>query len=135
MSIGWDIIVLGAGAAGLVAAFRAAARRPPDVDLTGLSLPGLAAGLSHARLLVTGDTGPAHLAAAVGTPALVLFGPTSPRRWGPPAPGRALSLGLACAPCSNHGDDRCPLGHHRCLADLSTERVLAEAMTMLGETR
>jgi heptosyltransferase-2 len=67
----------------------------------------------------------------VGTPALALFGPTSTARWGPPAPGRALSLGLACAPCSNHGGDYCPEGHHRCLGDLAAEAVLSAAREML----
>ena len=64
------------------------------------------------------DSGPVHLAAALGIPALVLFGPTSAVRWAPPPPGRALSLGLACQPCSNHGGERCPLGHHDCLRRL-----------------
>jgi ADP-heptose:LPS heptosyltransferase len=80
---------------------------------------------------VCGDTGPAHLARAVGTPVLSLFGPTSPVRWGPPAPGRALSLGLGCSPCSNHGTSGCPLEHHRCMQELSSEAVVVTARAML----
>ncbi len=83
------------------------------------------------QLLIACDSGPVHLATAVGTPVLALFGPTSTTRWGPPAPGRALSLELRCAPCSNHGGDFCPEGHHRCLADLAPEAVLAAAREML----
>ena len=95
-------------------------------------MDAMAAGLARVDLLVSGDSGPAHLATAVGTPVLALFGPTSPARWGPTPPGRALSLGLPCAPCSNHGSARCPLGHHRCLRDLAPAVVLSAAREMLA---
>ncbi len=114
------------------AAFAAAARVPVAADLSSLPLDALAAALARVQLLVSCDSGPVHLASAVGTPALVLFGPTSVVRWGPPAPSRALTLGLPCSPCSNHGGDRCPEGHRRCLDDLTADRVIAEAMEMLG---
>jgi heptosyltransferase II len=68
----------------------------------------------------------------VGTPALALFGPTSAERWGPPPPGRAISLSLECSPCSNHGGDRCPQRHHRCMQDLSVDLVAAAAGEMLS---
>lgn len=121
----------GPGDAAALAAFRAAVRTPPLADLSELPVDALAAGLAEVDLLVCGDSGPAHLATAVGTPVLALFGPTSPARWGPLPPGRALSLGLPCAPCSNHGSARCPLGHHRCLQDLEPAAVLAAARAML----
>lgn len=114
------------------AAFRAAARSKVAADLSFLPLDALAAALARVRLLVACDSGPVHLATAVGTPVLALFGPTSATRWGPPAPGRALSLSLACAPCSNHGGDYCPEGHHRCLRDLAPEAVLASSREMLS---
>ncbi len=113
------------------AAFRAAARAPVAADLSPLPVDGLAAALARCRLLIACDSGPVHLAGAVGTPALALFGPTSPVRWGPLPPGRALSLGLGCAPCSNHGGETCPEGHHRCMADLSAELVTRTAREML----
>ncbi len=113
------------------AAFRAASRARVAADLSFLPLDALAAALSRVRLLVACDSGPVHLATAVGTPALALFGPTSTARWGPPPPGRALALELACAPCSNHGGDYCPEGHHRCLADLTPEAVVEAAREML----
>jgi heptosyltransferase-2 len=114
------------------AAFRAAARARVAADLSFLPIDALAAAIGRVRLLVSCDSGPVHLAAAVGTPALALFGPTSAARWGPPPPGRALSMGLACSPCSNHGGDYCPEGHHRCLADLATDAVLSAARGMLA---
>ncbi len=117
---------------GALAAFGPAAGVPVAADLSPLPLDALAAALSRVQLLVTCDSGPVHLAGAVGTPALALFGPTSAVRWGPRPPGRALTLGLPCSPCSNHGGDYCPEGHHRCLDDLTADRVIAEALEMLG---
>ena len=59
-----------------------------DSILAGdLDLAGLAALVASARLLISGDTGIAHLATAYATPSVLLFGPTSPLRWGPPAGG------------------------------------------------
>jgi ADP-heptose:LPS heptosyltransferase len=52
-----------------------------------LDLGGLAALVAAARLVISGDTGIAHLASAYATPSVILFGPTSPERWGPPAQG------------------------------------------------
>ncbi len=113
------------------AAFRSVVRAPIAADLSFLPLDALAASIARVQLLVACDSGPVHLATAVGTPVLALFGPTSVARWGPSPPGRALSLGLPCAPCSNHGGDYCPEGHHRCLGDLAPEAVLAAARDML----
>jgi lipopolysaccharide heptosyltransferase II len=129
---GWRIVLAGGpGDREAFAAFRAEARAPVAADLSLLPVDALAAALARVKLLVACDSGPVHLAGAVGTPALALFGPTSAARWGPQAPGRALSLGLPCAPCSNHGGERCPEGHHRCLADLAPEAVVAAARAML----
>jgi heptosyltransferase-2 len=96
-------------------------------DLSALSIDALAAAIARLDRLVACDSGPVHLATAVGTPVLALFGPTAAARWGPPPPGRALTLGLACSPCSNHGGDRCPEGHHRCMEDLAPAAVLDAA--------
>jgi ADP-heptose:LPS heptosyltransferase len=67
-------------------AVRRATGLDPTADLTGqLDVVGLAALVAAARLVVSGDTGVAHLAAAYGVPSVTIFGPASPRRWGPPA--------------------------------------------------
>jgi ADP-heptose:LPS heptosyltransferase len=61
---------------------------PANNNLCGeLDLGQLAASISSARLLISGDTGVAHLASAYGTPLVVLFGPTPPSQWGPPPHG------------------------------------------------
>jgi heptosyltransferase-2 len=126
------VLVAGPGDAAAVGAFRAALRAPLQADLTPLPVDALAAALARLKLLIACDSGPVHLAAAQGVPALVLFGPTSTVRWGPPPPGRALALGLDCQPCSNHGGERCPLGHHDCLGRLEVEAVLGAARELLA---
>jgi ADP-heptose:LPS heptosyltransferase len=66
---------------------------PADAVLAGRTdLAALAALVAEARLVVAGDTGVAHLASAYGTPSVVLFGPTPPSRWGPPAHGPHVAL-------------------------------------------
>jgi heptosyltransferase-2 len=93
-----------------------------------LSLRESAALIGRARVLVTNDSAPLHLAQAMGTPTVALFGPTVPAFGFAPlnAGDAALGLeGLACRPCSKHGPARCPLGHHRCMTELSVEQVAA----------
>jgi len=72
------------------------------LDLTGrMTLPGMIEGIRRMRLLVTNDTGPMHVAAAVGCPVVALFGPTAAERTGPYSQlGNVLRIeGLQCAPC------------------------------------
>ncbi|HVS04146.1 MAG TPA: lipopolysaccharide heptosyltransferase II, partial [Thermoanaerobaculia bacterium] len=96
----------------------------PDLDLGGL-----AAVLAHLDLLVTNDSGPMHLAAALGVPCVALFGPTDPRRTAPAGEGhRVLSTGRWCSPCFRR---RCPLLHHRCLRDIGVGEVAAAALAAL----
>jgi heptosyltransferase-2 len=100
-----------------------------------LSLRESAALIQRARVLVTNDSAPLHLATAVGTPVLALFGPTVPEfGFGPRRPGD-VTLGhaeLPCRPCSRHGPEVCPLGHHRCMRDLSVEVVSRALATMVS---
>lgn len=102
-----------------------------DADLTTESLPVLAAALARVNLLIGNDSGLVHVTAAMGRPALALFGPTSVKRWGPRPPGAALSLSLECSPCTNHGGRACPLGHHDCLQKLEASMVLDKARALL----
>lgn len=88
----------------------------PDLDLGQLT-----AVLSQLDLLVSNDSGPMHLAAALGVPCVALFGPTDPQRTGPTGEGhRVLYTDRWCSPCFRR---RCPLLHHRCLKDHQAEAV------------
>jgi len=92
-----------------------------------LSLRQSAALIERAAVLVTNDSAPLHLASGVGTRIVALFGPTIPGfGFGPVgADDTVVELeGLDCRPCSKHGPQVCPLGHHRCMRELSVERVI-----------
>jgi heptosyltransferase-2 len=94
----------------------------------GLTDPaGLAGALGAADGAVANDSGPLHVAAAVGTPTVGLFGPTSPALGFAPLGERVrtLHLDLFCSPCSRHGRRRCRRERRFCLEDLSPEAVLA----------
>ena len=77
--------------------------------------------LAKCDLLVANDTGPVHMAAAVGTRCLVLFGPTRPDWTGPYGEGhRVIMRDLPCQPCLKH---RCPRGDHACMESISAAEV------------
>jgi heptosyltransferase-2 len=104
-------------------------------DTQHFSVGGLSAAVQACDLVVSNDSGPAHLASALGRPLVVLFGPTSPGRWAPPGDiVRVVSRTLDCSPCSNHGGRRCPIGTHACLEGLEVEVVLAATRTLLPQT-
>lgn len=96
-------VLLGAGAGDLALAREvvASARRRNIVNLTGRTdVPTLAAVLARSAVLLSGDSGPMHLATAVGTPAVALFGSTDPALTGPyDDRSRVLYARLPCAPC------------------------------------
>jgi ADP-heptose:LPS heptosyltransferase len=93
-------------------------------------LPELFGVLSQCDLLVANDSGPVHMAAALGRPCLVLFGPTRPEWTGPYGTGhRVLRRALPCQPCLSR---RCRLGDKPCLTGLEPEEVCVAAEAMLG---
>lgn len=103
------------------------------LNLVGkLSLPQLAGLLKEMNLVIAGDTGPMHLAAAVGAPVLALFGPTDPVRTGPYGPvHRVVKNKLRCQPCF---DRICRFRDHSCLRAITPAQVLLVALEMLGQT-
>ena len=98
--------------------------RPAVIDLGGRTpFPELAEVLAAARCVVVGNTGPAHLAAAVGTPVVSLFAPTVPAvRWRPwRVPHELLHVDVPCAGCRARV---CPVAGHPCLGGVTVADVL-----------
>ena len=107
------------------------------VNLIGaVSLVELAALLDHLTLLVSGDTGPMHLAAAVGTPVTAVFGPSDPVRYKPlTSKRRVVYTDLWCRPCNRirRPPTRCTSGTPDCLADVSVAAVVEAARGLLRD--
>jgi heptosyltransferase-2 len=102
-----------------------------------LTLRESAALIGRASALVTNDSAPLHLATAMATPVVALFGPTVTEFGFGPLRAGDVALGvdeLECRPCSPHGPPQCPLGHHRCMRELTVEAVIA-AIEDLGALR
>ena len=122
---------------GIVAQVKAAMpSTTPVTDLVGrLTLVDLAALLERLDLLITGDTGPMHLAAAVGTPVTAIFGPSDPARYAPRATrARVVRVDLPCSPCNRIRLPplRC-VGHvPDCLEAVSDEAVYTAAVDLLS---
>jgi ADP-heptose:LPS heptosyltransferase len=114
------------GEAALTAAIAASARPPWVTDLAGsLELSALAAVLRGADALIAGNTGPAHLAAALGTPVVSLFSPVvSAQRWAPFGPD-VVVLGDQQAPCRDSRARECPVPGHPCLSNVPAASVVA----------
>lgn len=90
---------------------------------TDLDLADLAAVLASHRALLTNDSGPMHLAAALGVRCVALFGPTDPERTAPSGKGhRVLTADRWCSPCFRR---RCPLLHHKCMTELGVDNAVA----------
>ena len=100
----------------------------PDGDRP-LSLGLTKAAVRAAELLVTTDSGPRHFAGPLGTPAVTLFGPTH-IAWSETFHPTATHLQIAvdCGPCQQR---TCPLGHHRCMTELTPDRVFAAVRAAL----
>ncbi len=99
------------------------------------SFPEMAALLERASLLVSGNTGVMHLAAALGTPQAALHGPTDPKRWGPLNPSAVVVQSpKACAPCLYLGYEYqcdCP----DCMEEIGVDAVLNACLELLNPAR
>src|SRR5205085_4349123 len=103
----------------------------PTECLAGeLSLGELAALLSFAPLLIANNTGPVHLAAAVGTPVVDLYALTNPQHTPWMVPAQVLSYDVPCRWCYKSA---CPEGHHRCLRLVPPAAVVRAALELLGD--
>ncbi|MBI4551622.1 MAG: lipopolysaccharide heptosyltransferase II [Candidatus Latescibacteria bacterium] len=88
-----------------------------------------AALVSRCDVLISNDSAMAHIAAAMGTRVIALFGPTVPAFGFAPygVDHRIIERSLPCRPCSRHGGKRCPIGTHECMRGIEVEEVLQAA--------
>jgi heptosyltransferase II len=94
-------------------------------DLTGHDLRDAILALAAATTAVSNDSGLLHVAAALGTPSIGIFGPTSPWHWAPLNPLAATMETTTALPCRPCHKPVCRLGHHHCMRDIGVEEVLA----------
>lgn len=129
------VLILGDRSDKAVAAEVASQLTVPHVNLAGkTSLSDLIAVTSKLSFLLTNDSGLLHIGEALKVPLVAIFGPTV-RAFGF-GPYRATSrvaevVNLHCRPCTLHGDERCPLGHHKCMEDVDVNAVLFAASDLL----
>ena len=85
-------------------------------------------------LLITNDSGPGHFVSVTDLPAIVLYGPETPRIFGPIRPGiEAIHLGLACSPCiSVYNQKKSACTDNQCLKQISVDRVYEKALNLLA---
>lgn len=105
---------------------------PAAKDLTGRFGIGVLGGvIARCTAFVGNDSGPMHMARALGTPSLAVFGSTDPRQFD--FTGHAvLFAGVECSPCSFFGRPSCPEGHFRCMLDLDVERAWAALLPLVN---
>jgi len=127
--LGGRVIFTGSGAGDIIADIRTR-MKTDSINLEGrTSLRELAALYRRVSLLVTTDSGPMHLAAAVGTPVVAIFGPTSPARTGPYGEGHiVVQKGLSCVPCFlKHCETK------KCMKEISAEEVFQAIKKRIGD--
>ncbi len=123
------VVLIGPGEGELGARVAASARTTLPVLGADLDPVELAAVLARARCAVTNDSGPMHLAGAVGTPVVALFGATDPGRTGPSgSPSRVLDRYVFCSPCFR---TECPYGHE-CMREIGVGAAAAAVMELVG---
>jgi heptosyltransferase-2 len=131
---GLDVWVVGGPGENAVAAEIVAAGGAKVRDLTGTDLRNGILAMAAASVAISNDSGLMHVAAALGTPTVGIFGPTSPALWGP-LNGLAATIQtktvIPCQPCHR---PVCRMGHHHCMRDIPTSEVAAIAERVLAET-
>jgi len=130
---GLPVIFLGGSLAGaFLAEVRAHMRTPFRGGAGGLELLEMAAVLRRARAFVGNDNGPMHMAAALGTPVVALFGPSDPEVWGPRGAGhRVIHREGYCSPCIH---PRCVRGEQNCLRIITVDEVAEAVRSRLGRS-
>ena len=119
----------------LVEKIVAKAKHDRVIPVIGLHLPELIAAFTRLSLYITNDSGPMHIACALGVPTIALFGSTVPALGYAPFSERSAVVEvdrLSCRPCGPHGFNKCPLEHFKCMRNLKPQTVLLSAKIQIG---
>jgi heptosyltransferase-2 len=131
-----QVVIVGGDADRELALDIVGATKGQAIDTTGqLSLLASADLIGRAAVLITNDSAPLHLASAMNTPTVAVFGPTVPEfGFGPLATASRIAgnAALACRPCDKHGPQRCPLGHWRCMREITPDVVASLVRDLTG---
>lgn len=129
-SLGMQVLLVGSGEDSQINSMICGAMTHKALDLSGRTdIQLLMAVLERAAVVVSTDSGPMHMAAALGTPVVALFGPTAPWRTGPYGKGhKVVRKDLPCSPCFKR---RCP--QRKCMAAIEVREVLHEVEQVLRE--
>jgi heptosyltransferase II len=131
---GLDVWVVGGPGEKALAAEIVAAGGPRVRDLTGTDLRNGILALAAAGVAISNDSGLMHVAAAIGTPTMGIFGPTSPQLWAPLNALAATVQTRTVVPCQPCHRTICRMNDHRCMRDISASDVAAIAERVLNET-
>lgn len=132
---GFEVWVLGSPNEAPLAAEIVRTAGPRARDLTSPDLRNAILALKLARAAISNDSGLLHVAAAIGTPSIGIFGPTSPWHWAPLNPLAATietQIELPCRPCHK---PTCRLEHHRCVRDIPPQQILEAVRKTLADVR
>lgn len=131
IAAGYQVVVTGAKSEVHLGS-EIASLAPGVFDLTSqLDLKGLGGFISRCTSFVANDSGPMHMARALGVPTLAFFGSTDPGMFD--FRGHAFMFaGVSCSPCSFFGRRRCPRGHFRCMLDLDAEAAWRSLRPLLS---
>jgi heptosyltransferase-2 len=130
---GLDVWVVGGPGEKQLAAEIVAAGGPGVRDFTGTDLRNGILAVAAADVAISNDSGLMHIAAALGTPTMGIFGPTSPRQWAPLNGLAATVLTEAHLPCQPCHRPVCTMHDHRCMRDIRASDVVAIAESVLPE--
>jgi heptosyltransferase-2 len=130
---GLDVWIIGGPGEKQIATEIAQAAGPRARDLTGTDLRNAVLALAAAPLAISNDSGLLHVAAAIGTPAIGIFGPTSPDLWKPLNPIAAVIQSRTEVPCRPCHKPVCRMQHHACMRDITTNEVIDVAQRVLAD--
>jgi heptosyltransferase-2 len=135
VALGLDVWVIGGPGEKDLATEIVAVAGPKARDLTGNDLRNGVVAMAAASVAVANDSGLMHIAAAIDTPTIGIFGPTSPQLWGPLNPLAATVQTKTIVPCQPCHRPVCTMNNHACMRDIPAQDVAAIIQSVMAEAQ